>query len=116
MPPGPRRLWREEQGEGPVVSSPASQAWSLHTSAGEWYSSNLSRTGWEQMDTLLLSMVQLIIVALVYVFAYRSGFKAAQAKASHIVRELAFPMERLIESLDRSVDEAIEREKKRQGN
>jgi len=116
MPPGPRRLWREEQGEGPVVSSPASQAWSLHTSAGEWYSSNLSRTGWEQMDTLLLSMVQLIIVALVYVFAYRSGFKAAQAKASLIVREMASPMTRLIDNLDRTVDEAIKRGEKGEGN
>jgi hypothetical protein len=68
------------------------------------------------METALLATVQLIIVALVYVFAYRSGFKTAQAKASDIVRELASPMERLIENLDRAVDAAIEREEKRQGN
>ncbi len=68
------------------------------------------------MHTALFATVQLMIVSLVYVFAYRSGFKAAQAKTSLIVRELASPMERVIENLDRSVDEAIEREKKRQGN
>jgi hypothetical protein len=67
------------------------------------------------MQTALLATVQLIIT-LVYVFASRSGYKTAQAKASHILWELASPMERLIENLDRAVDTAIEKEEKRQGN
>jgi hypothetical protein len=67
------------------------------------------------METLLMSVVQLVIVAIVYLVAYRTGFRAAQAKASLIVRELASPMERLLENLNRAVDQALEREEKQHG-
>ena len=67
------------------------------------------------METLLMAVVQLVIVAIVYVVAYRSGFRAAQARASLIVRELASPMERLLENLNRTVDQALERGEKQQG-
>lgn len=49
------------------------------------------------MGTLFMSMVQLAIVAIVCVVAYRSGFKAA--KAALLVREFAFPVGRLLGNL-----------------
>jgi predicted PurR-regulated permease PerM len=67
------------------------------------------------MKTLLMSVVQLVLVAIVYLVAYRDGYRAAQAKASLIVREFASPMERLVEDLNRTVDEALEREENRPG-
>ncbi len=67
------------------------------------------------METLLMSVVQLVLVAIVYLVAYRGGYRAAQAKASLIVRELASPMERLVEDLNRRVDQALERDENRPG-
>lgn len=60
------------------------------------------------MATLLLALAQLILVAAVYFFAYKNGYKTAQAKAALIVQEVSGPVNDLLDTLNQTVDESIE--------
>lgn len=60
------------------------------------------------MVTVLLALAQLILVAAVYFFAYKNGYKTAQAKAALIVQEVSGPVNDLLDKLNQTVDESIE--------
>ena len=58
------------------------------------------------MQTLFYVLAQLILVTLVYAFAYRTGYRQAQSKAMSAVRKFADPVTCLLDKLNESIDEA----------
>ena len=58
------------------------------------------------MQSLFFVLAQLILVTLVYAFAYRLGYRHAQSKAMSAVREFADPVTCLLDKLNESIDEA----------
>lgn len=62
------------------------------------------------MKSFLFVISQLALVTIVYVLAYRAGFRAANSKAMSVVREFAKPAECLLDQLKDSIDEAVEGE------
>lgn len=60
------------------------------------------------MAKLLLVLAQLVLVVAVYFFAYRNGYKTAQAEAASIVQEVSGPVNDLLDRLHQTVDESIE--------
>ena len=58
------------------------------------------------MKSLFFVLSQLILVTLVYAFAYRAGYRSAQSKAMSVVRKFADPVTCLLDELRESVDEA----------
>ena len=67
------------------------------------------------MKPFLFIVAQLTLVTLVYVFAYRAGYRSAQSKAISVVKKFADPVTCLLDSLNASIDETAEdqSEKKR---
>lgn len=63
------------------------------------------------MSVLMLTIGLLTLITVVYFTAYKSGYKAAQAKAASAVQELSVPVGELIDKLNQSVDQAIAMEK-----
>ena len=63
------------------------------------------------MKSLLFVLSQLILVTLVYAFAYRAGYRSAQSRAMSVVRKFADPVTCLLDELRDSVDEAKEDER-----
>ena len=57
------------------------------------------------MKSLFFVLSQLILVTLVYAFAYRSGYRSAQSRAMSVVRNFADPVTCLLDELRESVDE-----------
>ncbi|UCD87381.1 MAG: hypothetical protein JSV01_06395 [Desulfobacterales bacterium] len=60
------------------------------------------------MDRLLLVLAQLVLVGVVYVVAYKNGYKAAQNWAASTVQEFSEPVNELLDALRRTVDESLE--------
>ena len=66
------------------------------------------------MKSFLFVLAQLSLVTLVYVFAYRAGYRSAQTKAISVVKEFADPVTCLLDSLSENVDESLnDKDKKR---
>jgi len=59
------------------------------------------------MKSFLLIMAQLGLVTLVYVFAYRAGYRSAHSKAVSVVKKFADPGACLLDSLSETVDESV---------
>ena len=62
------------------------------------------------MKSFFFVLSQLALVTIVYVFAYRAGYRAANSKAMSVVREFADPVTCLLDQLKDSIDEAAEGE------
>jgi hypothetical protein len=67
------------------------------------------------METLWTALIQLGFVGIVYLAAYRHGFKASQSKSAAIVRQFSTPVDEMLNGLDREIDKALERQKKQNG-
>lgn len=65
------------------------------------------------MKSFLFILAQLTLVTLVYVFAYRAGFRNAQSKAISVVKKFADPVTCIRDGLNESVDEATEEQNNR---
>ena len=59
------------------------------------------------MKSFLLIMAQLGLVTLVYVFAYRAGYRSANSKAVSVVKKFADPGTCLLDSLSETIDESV---------
>jgi len=59
------------------------------------------------MKSFFLILAQLSLVTLVYVFAYRAGYRSAQSKAVSVVKKFADPVACLLDSLSESIDESL---------
>jgi hypothetical protein len=66
------------------------------------------------LEKILLILAQLTLVTLVYYFAYKSGYKASQAKAEAVVKEFTDPVNNLFDKLNQEVNRATEAEKKKE--
>lgn len=60
------------------------------------------------MKSFFFVLSQLALVTIVYVFAYRAGYRAANSKAMSVVRGFADPVTCLLDQLKDSIDEAVE--------
>jgi hypothetical protein len=56
------------------------------------------------MESFLLIIVLLTLVTIVYVSAYKIGYKAAQAKAASVMQEFSEPVTELMDKLHQSVE------------
>jgi hypothetical protein len=63
------------------------------------------------MKSLLFVLLQLTLVTIVYVFAYRAGYRSAQSKAMSVVRKFADPVTCLLDQLNGPLREAEEDER-----
>jgi hypothetical protein len=59
------------------------------------------------MKSFLFVLAQLSLVTLVYIFAYRSGYRNAQSKAISVVKEFADPVTCLLDSLSENIEESV---------
>ena len=62
------------------------------------------------MKSFFFVISQLALVTIVYVFAYRAGYRAANSKAMSVVKEFADPVTCLLDELKESIDEAVKSE------
>ena len=62
------------------------------------------------MKSFFFVLSQLTLVTIVYVFAYRAGYRDAQSKAMSVVRKFADPVTSLLHQLNESIEEAAEDE------
>ena len=67
------------------------------------------------MKPFLFIVAQLTLVTLVYVFAYRAGYRSAQSKAISVVKKFADPVTCLLDSLNASIDETAEDHPEKKG-
>jgi uncharacterized protein YpmS len=67
------------------------------------------------MKSFFFILAQLTLVTLVYAFAYRAGYRSAQAKAIAVVKEFADPVTCLLDSLNDAIDESVEEQNKKEG-
>lgn len=68
------------------------------------------------MKSFLFIFAQLTLVTLVYVFAYRAGYRNAQTKAISVVKKFADPVTCLLDGLNESIDQATEEQNKKDGS
>ena len=68
------------------------------------------------MKSFLFVLSQLSLVTIVYAFAYRAGYRNAQAKAISVVKKFADPVTCLLDQLNESIEEAQEDEQEPKGN
>ena len=65
------------------------------------------------MKSFFFVLAQLSLVTVVYVFAYRAGYRSAQSKAISVVKKFADPVTCLLDSLSETIDESVcEKDKK----
>ncbi|UCD88498.1 MAG: hypothetical protein JSW04_08470 [Desulfobacterales bacterium] len=57
------------------------------------------------MKTILLSIGQLTLVAIVYYCAYKKGYEAALEKTMGLIKEVSGPVHDLFEKLNQSAEE-----------
>lgn len=62
------------------------------------------------MKSFFFVLSQLTLVTIVYAFAYRAGYRAAQSKALSVVRKFADPVTSLLDQLSDSIEAAQEDE------
>jgi hypothetical protein len=67
------------------------------------------------MQSLFLLLAHLFLVTLVYVFAYRTGYRAAKYRALSTVRKIAEPGSCLLEELNETFDGAPNVEDEKDG-
>jgi hypothetical protein len=65
------------------------------------------------MKSVFFALAQLTLVTLVYAFAYRAGYRSAQSKAISVVKKFADPVTCLLDSLNDSIDQAVEEENRK---
>ena len=65
------------------------------------------------MQSFFFVLALLILVTVIYVFAYRMGYKDAQSKALLAVREVADPVNCLLDQLNATIDVAADNENQR---
>ena len=65
------------------------------------------------MKSFFFVLAQLTLVTVVYVFAYRAGYRSAQSKAISVVKKFADPATCLLDSLSESIDESADKEDSR---
>ena len=58
------------------------------------------------MKSFFFVLSQLTLVTIVFAFAYRAGYRAAQSKAMSVVRKFADPVTSLLDQLSDSIEEA----------
>ena len=58
------------------------------------------------MNPFFFLLSQLSLVTIVFVFAYRAGYRAAQSKAVSVVKEFADPVTSLLDQLNESLEQA----------
>jgi hypothetical protein len=68
------------------------------------------------MKSFLFIGFQLVLVTLVYAFAYRAGYRSAQSKAISVVKKFADPVTCLLDSLNASIDETPEDHSEKKGS
>ena len=66
--------------------------------------------GESRMKSFFLVLAELSLVSLVYVFAYRAGYRSAQSKAISVVKKFADPVTCLLDTLNETIDDAVEDE------
>lgn len=59
------------------------------------------------MKSFFFVLAQLSLVTLVYVMAYRAGYRSAQSKAISVVNKFADPVTCLLDSLSETIDESV---------
>jgi hypothetical protein len=74
---------------------------------------NQKNKGESRMKSFLFVMAQLSLVTLVYVFAYRAGYRSAQSKAISVVKKFADPVTCLLDSLSENIEESVNAEDKK---
>ena len=62
------------------------------------------------MKPFFFLLTQLSLVTIVFIFAYRAGYRAAQSKAMSVVKKFADPATSLLDQLNESIKEAKEDE------
>jgi hypothetical protein len=62
------------------------------------------------MKSFFFVLSQLALATIVFVFAYRAGYRAAQSQALTVVRKFADPVTSLLDQLSDSIEEAREEE------
>ena len=62
------------------------------------------------MQSFLFVLALLILVTVIYVFAYRMGYRDAKSKALFAVREVADPVNCLLDQLNATLDKAADSE------
>ena len=67
------------------------------------------------MHSFFLILALLCLVAAVYTFAYRTGYRSAQCKALLSIKEVAEPVSCLIEELNSTIDKALDDEAEKKG-
>ena len=65
------------------------------------------------MKSFFFVISQLALVTIVYVFAYRAGYRSAQEKAVSAVKRFAEPVNCLLDSLREAIDEVAKEEDKK---
>jgi uncharacterized protein YpmS len=66
------------------------------------------------MKSFFFILAQLTLVTLVFAFAYRAGYRSAQSKAISVVKKFADPVTCLLDSLNDTIDEAVEEQNKKE--
>lgn len=65
------------------------------------------------MHSFFFVLALLVLVTLIYAFAYRMGYRDAQTKALFTVRQFADPVTCLLDKLNETIDEAAHNEDKK---
>ena len=63
------------------------------------------QSGMADMKLFLFAIIQLTLVTLVYIFAYRNGYKASLSKTEAMVKEFSNPVTALLDQLNEMVDQ-----------
>jgi hypothetical protein len=58
------------------------------------------------MKPFFFLLSQLSLVTIVFIFAYRAGYRAAQSKAVSVVKKFADPVTSLLDQLNESIEQA----------
>ena len=60
------------------------------------------------MNTYLLIIVQLALVTIVYIAAYRAGYKASMTKAQSILEEFVGPANEMVDAIEHQLKRATD--------
>jgi len=58
------------------------------------------------MKPFFFLLSQLSLVTIVFIFAYRAGYRAARSKAVSVVKKFADPVTSLLDQLNESIEQA----------
>ncbi|MBI9081991.1 MAG: hypothetical protein JEZ11_00245 [Desulfobacterales bacterium] len=60
------------------------------------------------MESMLLAIFHIAFVSAVYCAAYRQGLRASEARTRAIVEQFNYPLEDLVEKLNREVEKSVD--------